>query len=206
MSRAVYILICVILAIGGIIFFSYQLISSGSFPSLNQYIASSTLQLSTTTNELASSSISQVLESIMATSSTSTSTIATSTTSETTSSMKVISIKTLGGTIKAYVADNQTTQEKGLGDRDSLPLDKGMLFVFPDSEIYQFWMKDMHFSLDMIWIDENHKVADVSADISPDTFPNSFQPSSPVRYVLEVNAGIAKKNQIKTGTTLNFNL
>ena len=76
----------------------------------------------------------------------------------------------LDSCVGVEVVSKEDDMARGLMYRTSLGPDKGMLFVFPDSEIYQFWMKDMHFSLDMIWIDENHKVADVSADISPDTF------------------------------------
>ena len=190
MSRAIYVLLFIIIGIGGIIYLSHALISSGAFPSLGEFIASSTPAIASST-PITSSSTTDFASS-------------TTTNGATTSPLRIISIKTASTTIKAYVADNQTTQEKGLGDRESLPMNEGMLFIFSTSQIYKFWMKDMLFSLDMIWIDENKQVVDITDNISPDTFPSSFQPSSPVRYVLEVNAGFAEKNNIKVGDNLIF--
>ncbi len=54
--------------------------------------------------------------------------------------------------IQAEVVSRLADLRQGLSGRDSLPTDYGMLFVFPKSDIYEFWMKDMKFPLDIIWI------------------------------------------------------
>lgn len=57
--------------------------------------------------------------------------------------------------IKAEVVDNEEARMKGLSGRDNLADDEGMFFVFEKSDIYPFWMKDMKFAIDIIWIMED---------------------------------------------------
>jgi uncharacterized membrane protein (UPF0127 family) len=109
-----------------------------------------------------------------------------------------------GGDIYIEIAETPDQQTLGLGGRDSLPANQGMLFPFSQPGVYSFWMKDMNFPLDMVWIDANKKVAGVTADISPDTYPNTFNPPSQISYVLELNAGAAVKFGITSGTILKF--
>lgn len=115
-----------------------------------------------------------------------------------------LDIKTPSRTVHALVASDETSESKGLGDRTSLAPDAGMLFVFPNDGVYGFWMKDMHFSLDMVWIDSAKTVQGITQSISPETYPNSFFPPAPIRYVLELNSGSAEKLGIATGTKLVF--
>lgn len=115
---------------------------------------------------------------------------------------------TIGETvIPVELATTTAAREKGLSGRVSLAPDKGMLFVFEKAAIYRFWMPDMHFPLDMIWIDQG-RVVDISADV-PITFdprnPRFYSPRKPARYVLEVNAGFSARNNIKTGDAIAFN-
>ena len=65
----------------------------------------------------------------------------------------------LGGkTFSVDVADTVYTQAKGLSNRQSLGYNEGMLFIFKDVDIHGFWMKDMLFPIDIIWMDENLKI------------------------------------------------
>lgn len=75
----------------------------------------------------------------------------------------------------------------GLGQRKSIPESTGMLFLFPRPDLYRFWMKDMEFPLDFIFV-ANGKVESVLRDIEPDD-SRIFMPNRPVDVVLEVNAG-----------------
>ncbi|MBI2065143.1 MAG: DUF192 domain-containing protein [Candidatus Yanofskybacteria bacterium] len=110
------------------------------------------------------------------------------------------SILSINGTnIKVEIADEPNEQSQGLSGRESLANDSGMLFVFPQPIITGFWMKDMKFSLDLIWIDERGKIIEITKNISPVTYPETFLPPSPIKYVLEVNAGWSDKNNIKIG-------
>lgn len=93
---------------------------------------------------------------------------------------------------------------KGLSGRQSLGQNQGMLFVFDKPEVQCFWMKDMNFPLDILWLDADQKVVTIKANVSPDTFPDSFCPTQPAQYVLEVNAGLANSAGVTEGTQLNF--
>jgi len=78
-----------------------------------------------------------------------------------------------------------------------------MLFVFDRSEEQCFWMKEMRFSLDMIWLDEEKKIIKINRDVSPETYPNQFCTDN-TRYVLEFNAGFADKHGLKPSRGLQF--
>ena len=95
-------------------------------------------------------------------------------------------------------------QEQGLSGTTALASDQGMLFVFTTDSIVPFWMKDMNYPLDIIWISADKQVADISPNLSPATYPNSFSPKLPVRYALEVPAGFTKAEGIVVGTQVSF--
>lgn len=109
-----------------------------------------------------------------------------------------------GRSFSLAVASTEQSRELGLGDRTSLPSDDGMLFVFDQVQPECFWMKDMHFSLDMIWLGANKQVVHVEHNVSPSTYPNSFCPEEPVKYVIELNAGMADNAGIHDGESLDF--
>ena len=110
-----------------------------------------------------------------------------------------------GNTIDVEVVDNEISRRKGLSGKTSLKENEGMLFMFEEKNITpSFWMKDMNFAIDIIWIDDG-KVAQISENVQP---PEKGTPESklkfyttnqPIDYVLEVNAGYSKKNNIKVG-------
>ncbi len=111
----------------------------------------------------------------------------------------------IGGEIlNVEVADTPDKQVLGLSYRTSMVENHGMLFIFPLPETPSFWMKDMHFPLDMLWADKSGKIVAVTKNISPDTYPATFQPPSPVLYVIEVNAGWSDRNNIKPGDIVRF--
>lgn len=96
--------------------------------------------------------------------------------------------------------------QKGLSGRSSLPVDQGMLFLFPKPSIYRFWMPDMYFSIDIIWIN-NGIVVDTDENLSTDfdrENPVFYTPNVPARQVLEVNAGFVKANKIKKGDRVSL--
>ena len=112
-----------------------------------------------------------------------------------------------------YVVDLAITsdeRQQGLSGREHLPQDAGMLFVFKDEQVRHFWMKEMNFPLDIIWIDAQCRLLEVSSDV-PTPPPNAgnddiprVQSPSPSRYVLEVNAGEAERNGLQPGDTVEF--
>lgn len=95
-------------------------------------------------------------------------------------------------------------QERGLSDTASLADDQGMLFLFPTETKPSFWMKDMNYALDIVWIDGNKKVIEITPNLDPKTYPKSFTSKSPAQFILEVPAGFAEKNDIVVGTQVSF--
>ena len=102
--------------------------------------------------------------------------------------------------LKVEIVDTPKNRAAGLGGRKSLPQDQGMFFVFEQSDVYPFWMKDMRFPLDIIWMDSDYKVVDLIQDVKPDSYPNSIVPEKSALYVLETNSGWIKENNIKIGS------
>lgn len=112
-----------------------------------------------------------------------------------------------GISIPVEVVQTSEAVRKGLSGRASLASDSGMLFIFSKPDIYQFWMPDMHFPIDIIWINDG-KVVDIDAEVSnafDAAHPAFYRPKVPVQYVLEVNAGFAARQYITVGSTITFN-
>lgn len=99
-------------------------------------------------------------------------------------------------------AETDASRKLGLSGRKSLEKDRGMLFVFDSEDTYGIWMKDMNFSIDIVWLDEYFNVLYIEKDVSPSTYPKIFYPSEPALYILELNSGFIKENGIKKGDIL----
>jgi hypothetical protein len=106
-----------------------------------------------------------------------------------------------GHEIRLLLAVTDSEKQKGLGYRDSLPINSGMLFVYQNKDRYGFWMKGMRFPLDFIWIDGN-KIVDLTQNVAI-TAP-AFSPLVPVDKVLEVNAGVVESLGIHIGDPVQF--
>lgn len=105
--------------------------------------------------------------------------------------------------ISVEIADTSEERAQGLSGRERLALGTGMLFVFDEPGIYGFWMKDMNFPIDIVWIDEKGRVVGVERDARPETFPQAFYPPSEVLYVLELNSGVAAELGIDIGSRVS---
>tara|TARA_B100000315_G_scaffold175453_1_gene163973 strand:- start:1946 stop:2329 length:384 start_codon:yes stop_codon:yes gene_type:complete len=99
---------------------------------------------------------------------------------------------------------------QGLSGRPKLAPGSGMLFIFEREGKYSFWMIDMRFALDMVWIGAECTVVDITfnapppaPDQAPDQLPR-FAPGAPARYVLEINAGEADSAGIRPGDPVLF--
>lgn len=99
-----------------------------------------------------------------------------------------------------------TPQEltRGLSGRQSLAQDRGMLFDFGKSGRHCIWMKDMKFAIDIIWLDQDQKVVTVRENVRPETYPETFCPDQLTKYVIEVNAGVARRIYPSRGSRLQF--
>ena len=112
-------------------------------------------------------------------------------------------LKIGGKILMVEIANTDQQRQQGLSDQTQMADNKGMLFDF-GSQLSNtaFWMKDMKFNLDFIWIAQN-KVVGITSDVphpgsASDPLPSYYSPS-PVNQVVEVNAGWTKKNNISAG-------
>lgn len=108
-------------------------------------------------------------------------------------------------TIEAEVADTEDERMRGLSNRDSLPQNRGMLFVFPEEGQWGFWMKDTRIPLDMIWAAADGTIVTIAKNVRPESYPAIYKPVAPARYVLEVNAGFAEAHALAEGMQLQQN-
>jgi uncharacterized membrane protein (UPF0127 family) len=115
----------------------------------------------------------------------------------------------LGGkTFAVEIADTREKQSLGLMFRDSMEADKGMLFIFPKEAPRSFWMKNTRIPLDIMYFDKELKMVSISADTPPCKVTRcpSYPSNAPAMYVLELNAGAAKKLGVGVGEKLTLKL
>ena len=110
--------------------------------------------------------------------------------------------------LKIEVVNTSKAMQIGLSKYTSLPENEGMLFVYETKKREVFWMKNMSFPIDIIWIADN-TVVQISEKIepepgTPDNDLTLYPSNQPVNYVLEVNAGFVDKNNIKVGDSFAY--
>lgn len=95
----------------------------------------------------------------------------------------------------------RTSEEfaRGLSGHAPLAENEGMLFLFDQPDRYSFWMPDMRFAIDIIWIGSDWRIVDISHNVTPESYPEVFTPSAPAQYVLEVPADSAERYGWKVG-------
>ncbi len=104
--------------------------------------------------------------------------------------------------VRAAIADTPALREHGLSGSAPLKSDEGMLFVFENDGRYSFWMKDMLFPIDMVWIASDGHVVHIEKSVSPDTYPQTITPGSLARYVLGLSAGFSDMPNSKVGSSV----
>src|SRR3989344_3587537 len=88
-------------------------------------------------------------------------------------------VKIAGEKIHVMLALTPIEQQQGLSGRDGLKDDEGMLFVFANSGEHLFWMKDMKFPIDIIWLNDNREVIYIKKNARPELYPETYGPASP---------------------------
>ncbi len=102
------------------------------------------------------------------------------------------------------IAETEYETQTGLMYRKSMEQEQAMLFIFPEVEVHSFYMKNTEFPLDIIYIDENSKIVSFQKNAQP--FDETGLSSQvPVKYVLEINAGLSDKIGLKVGDSIAFN-
>lgn len=107
-----------------------------------------------------------------------------------------------GKNIKAELAVTEEERAQGLKYRNSLPVDSGMLFIYPDEIILSFWMKDTPLPLSIAFIKSNGTILDIK-DMQPFSL-DSINSSTPAQYALEMTQGWFQQNQIKVSDVVIF--
>ena len=126
-----------------------------------------------------------------------------------TATLQTTKVEINGIKVEAEVAKSEKARNRGLSGRVFLPENRGMIFVFDQSGIYTITMRDMKFSIDIIWIKDN-KVVDLTSKAQiPSVNVNIVQEYSSkfeVNYILEVNEEFISKNNIRIGDDVKTGL
>lgn len=102
------------------------------------------------------------------------------------------------------IADTKEKRAQGLSGRALLPDGEGMLFVFDTPGKYPFWMKDMNFALDILWIDEHKTIVHIIPFLTPQSYPTAYASERNAQYVLELPAGTTATKGIEVGEGVEF--
>ena len=108
-------------------------------------------------------------------------------------------IQISGEDVKVSVANTLEARKMGLSGRNELGKHDGMLFVFDTAARYGFWMKDMRFPIDILWLSDDGKVLEMRENVRPATYPEVFTSNVPARYVLELPAWFVRDNNVAIG-------
>ena len=115
-----------------------------------------------------------------------------------------------GAAFEVEIAFTEDARTRGLSGRDGLADGAGMLFVFDGGAASAFWMREMRFALDFVWIGDNCEVVDIHADVPPPPAGTPlgelplYESETPARYNLEITAGEAAKRGIAIGDAVKF--
>jgi uncharacterized membrane protein (UPF0127 family) len=111
-----------------------------------------------------------------------------------------------GQAFTMQIANTDAERTQGLSGDAPLAPNSGMLFVFPQLGNYGFWMKDMNFPLDIIWVDDHFQVTHIEQSLATSTYPTIYYPDADSLYVLEVPAGTASRLDINVGDTIQLDM
>lgn len=107
-------------------------------------------------------------------------------------------------TIFVEIVKTEVTRAQGLSGRKSLLEESGMLFVFDQPDFYYFWMKGMNFPIDIVWLDKNYQIIDITKNLPPESYPAQVTNKTPAQFVLEINGGLADKYGLKIGDKFTY--
>jgi uncharacterized membrane protein (UPF0127 family) len=118
------------------------------------------------------------------------------------SGLPTVDMQIGGETYTLEVARDDAARQRGLMERDAMPADRGMLFVFPKSRELSFWMKNTRIPLDIIYLDDGGQVVSVHQMKPYDR--TSVPSAAPAKYAIELNLGQVKKAGVKVGDVLEI--
>ncbi|HEY7571296.1 MAG TPA: DUF192 domain-containing protein [Nitrososphaeraceae archaeon] len=128
---------------------------------------------------------------------------------DTNSSYKLANVTVNGLHLLADVPTTDDQFQKGLGIKDHLKENQGMLFIFTQPAKYAFWMHGMKFPIDIIWIDSKNRVVHVEQNLPPctiDLMCPTYSPDRDSLYVLETAANFSERHNVTVGTHVNYHI
>lgn len=113
---------------------------------------------------------------------------------------KALPVLKVGGvSVRTEIAETPEERRRGLGGRDALLENHGMLFVFDTPAPYGIWMEDMRFAIDILWLNAEGKIVDLKQNVVPETYPEVFYPKEDALYVLELPARFTELRSVSRG-------
>lgn len=106
--------------------------------------------------------------------------------------------------IEVEVADTKQSREHGLSGRSNTGDTSGMLFVFEGVGPHCFWMKDMRFAVDMVWMNAEKQIIKVEQNVPPESYPLAYCPDETAVYGLEVRADTSQALGLLAGEVIRF--
>lgn len=104
--------------------------------------------------------------------------------------------------IEVTVVETQAERRQGLSGKDGLKEYEGMFFIFDKPDRYGFWMKEMKFSIDIVWIKDG-SVVDIKKSVSPITYPEIFYPQEAANMVIELSSGFCDTHNVSVGDSFS---
>jgi uncharacterized protein len=135
--------------------------------------------------------------------------LADETSSRSNNGYRQVNVTVNGLVLVADIAATNEQRGRGLSVKDSLAENEAMLFVFDNEAEHIFWMKDMKFPIDIIWIDSNKTVVHIEHNLepcSPEVLCPTYKSNDDSLYVLETVGGFAVEHDIVKGTQVDFEL
>jgi len=111
---------------------------------------------------------------------------------------------TLITSLNIEIAESEYETQTGLMYRESMEQNQAMLFIFPDEQMHNFYMKNTAIALDIIFIKEDLTIASFQENAQPYN-ETGLSSQVPIKYVLEVNAGLAQKWLLEIGDKISYN-
>ena len=117
--------------------------------------------------------------------------------------IKISNSSDILNTFEVYIADSNSKRKKGLMYIENLPNNHGMLFKFNSPRIASMWMKNTYISLDLLFIDKNQTIVKIHNNAEPFNL-KSISSKLKVKWVLEINGGLAEELGINPGNKIIF--
>jgi uncharacterized membrane protein (UPF0127 family) len=111
-----------------------------------------------------------------------------------------------GFSVTAELAVTEAERARGLMFRETMEESQGMLFIFEEEERHRFWMKNMRFAIDILWLDRQRKIIHCEPQAPPcqqDPCP-TYGPDAPAAFVLELQSGFTEKHSLKLYDRVEF--